>query len=149
MVDQSLLPSFSPGPVRQPCTRLSKTSHLTFFSQMLWLGQSPRRGKQSRAQPHLFHFSPGLFQAPSLLSNHTRRGGHLRRSERKESSTAGSVSMRSPSSMPSPSRARGSILRGSSRAKESISNPGTWDRALAISLERPSELSPGEERKEG
>lgn len=74
-------------------------------------------------------------------------GDHLRRSERKESSTAGSASMRSPSSMPSPSRARGSILRGSSRAKGSISKPGTWDRALAISLERPVGESPGGKRR--
>lgn len=47
---------------------------------------------------------------------------HWKRSERKESSTAGSASIRSPSSM---SRASGSILRESSREKGSISKPGT------------------------
>lgn len=64
---------------------------------------------------------------------------HFNRSDRKESSTAGSASIRSPSSM---SRARGSILSGSSREKGSISKPGTWDRALAISLDRPGGESP-------
>lgn len=49
-------------------------------------------------------------------------GHHLNRSERKESSTAGSASIRSPSSM---SRDSGSILSGSSRENGSISNPGT------------------------
>lgn len=49
-------------------------------------------------------------------------GRHWKRSERKESSTAGSASIRSPSSM---SRASGSILRESSREKGSISKPGT------------------------
>lgn len=64
---------------------------------------------------------------------------HLSRSDRKESSTVGSASIRSLSSM---SRARGSILSGSSRENGSISKPGTWDRALAISLDRPGGESP-------
>lgn len=68
-------------------------------------------------------------------------GRHLNRSERKESSTAGSASIRSPSSM---SRDSGSILSGSSRENGSISNPGTWDKALAISLDRPGGDSPAQ-----
>lgn len=68
---------------------------------------------------------------------------HFSLSDRKESSTAGSVSIRSPSNM---SRDRGSILSWSSREKGSISKPGTWDRALAISLERTVGDSPAGRR---
>lgn len=42
------------------------------------------------------------------------------------------------------SRASESILSGSSRENGSISKPGTWDRALAISLDRPGGESPVE-----
>lgn len=57
---------------------------------------------------------------------------HLRWSERKESSTAGSASIRSSSvSMPRPS--------GSSEENGSISKPGTQERALVISLDNPEE----------
>lgn len=69
--------------------------------------------------------------------------GHLRWSERKESSTAGSASIRSPSvSMPRPSSASGSIRSESSEENGSISNPGTPDRAFVISLDSPDEESP-------
>lgn len=58
---------------------------------------------------------------------------HLRWSERKESSTAGSASIRSPSvSMPRPSS-------GLSDENGSISKPGTHDSALVISLDSPEE----------
>lgn len=70
-----------------------------------------------------------------------RRRRHLSRSERKESSTAGSASIRLPSSM---SRDSGSIRSWSSSEKESISKPGTLDSALAISLDRPVGESPAD-----
>lgn len=81
----------------------------------------------------------------SMKQREGQRGCYLSLSDLNESSTAGSANIRSPSSM---SRARGSILRGSSREKGSISKPGTWDRALAISFDRPGGESPGEERRE-
>lgn len=68
---------------------------------------------------------------------------HLSRSERNESSTAGSASIKSPSvSMLRPSRARGSILSVSSEENESTSKPGTPDKALVISFDKPGGESP-------
>lgn len=100
--------------------------------------------------PHAGHLRGGAAASPPPPSGRPRlrrvppssccsAGGHLRRSDRNESSTAGSASIRSPSSM---SKDSGSIRSCSSRENGSISKPGTWDRALAISLDRPVGESP-------
>lgn len=125
----------------------SDTSHRRSFFQTSLCRPSGWRGSKGGGVVrwwvgplHLHPGGPSLRRfPPSSWSRGRGAGRHFSRSDRKESSTAGSASIRSPSSM---SRASGSILSGSSREKGSISKPGTWDRALAISLDRPGGESP-------